>query len=303
MVLNGSKTDEEAPYPTTAKLVVVKEGAANEETATGVFISKNILLTAAHSITSNSRETTAATIDVTAEFNDGRGGYFEDSLIRLERADEAEDHLRLHPDYDPSTGENDIAVIRTDRHADYTAPILTHDTLTTMADPFAGTAGYGLHLVGGVLLKNPDEALHARQFIAATAADVATQKPEFYDPDSTGISLAEALHNGIFYVSNVGSDDHRMGPCPGDSGAGVFLGKPEASVSNPNASGVSHLLIGLVSHSSLPKPPRNTPQTVRIDHYRDTKLAVACTNLVKEPQRAFIETAIESLDGKQAVFL
>lgn len=297
MVIRGETRDADNPYPTIAHIESERLNG-QKDIATGVFVSPNIFLTAAHVLCSPDRTTCVKELKVKTHDPATGASVFLEKFKKLHRTSGMKKHFRVHPDY--SEGKNDVAVFLVDGEVDVFAPILTKDTVAggTLSAAFAGVSGWGLSLQG-TRIDRTSHAQFAGQFLAATAADVIVQKDSYYKPDTAAPTLVEVLKCKHFYVSNhVGNE--RQGPCPGDSGGGVFLGNPEQAVSDPKQSPPSHLLLGLVSHSSLDKPPEGSTNAERLDHYSRTDLSVACTNLAHF--RDWIEDQIKDLGGKPATF-
>lgn len=297
MVIRGETRDSDDPFPTIARIQTERLNG-KKEIATGVFVSPNIFLTAAHVLCTPDRESCVRSVNVRTHHPSTGSFLLNEHVEKLNRVPGMKKHFRVHPDY--SGGKNDVAVFLVDGEVDVFAPILTKDTISggTLSAAFAGVSGWGLSLQG-TRIDRTTHAQFAGQFLAATAADVFVQKDSYYKPDTATPTLAEVLNCREFYVSNhVGNE--RQGPCPGDSGGGIFLGDPEQAVSDPKQSPPSHLLLGLVSHSSLDKPPKGATNAERRDHYSRTDLSVACTNLAHF--REWITDQIKDLGGKPATF-
>lgn len=297
MVVRGSTRNADDPFPTMARITTLRLNDG-EDLATGVFVSPNILLTAAHVLHSPDLSSVVTELAVSTHNPTTGSSTFFEEFEDLDLNSAMEKRFRIHPGY--SAGKNDIAAFRVDGEVAHSAAILTTATLDEggLSEAFAGVSGWGLSIQGSRIDK-PSRAQFASQFIAATAADVKLQKSSFYQPQTDMPKLVDVLEGELFFASNI-SDNLRQGACPGDSGAGVFLGVPEAAVSDPSLAPPSHLLLGLVSHSSLAPPPKNASNADRLNHYSRTDLSVACTNLLKF--REWIEKAIGELDGKPATF-
>ncbi|MEO1025894.1 MAG: trypsin-like serine protease [Pseudomonadota bacterium] len=299
MVIRGHDRDDQDPFPTLAYLRVERLNTPQYEDASAVFVSPDIFLTAAHVFHSPDKTKRVKELEVSLhEPATGQELYFEEHR-ELEFNEVMEKRFRIHPEY--SKGLNDVAVFKVDTPVQTFASVLTGETMKSdeFKSVFAGVAGWGLMIRSGRIDK-PSGAQFAPQFVAEFAADIEDEADQYYRPDTDTPTLLSVIENGLFYVSNI-SDGKRQGPCPGDSGGGVFLGLPEAAVSEPNLPMPSHALLGIVSHSSLPPPHNGATNPERLDHYSRTDLSVACTNLIL--YKDWIDAAIGELGGKPITYM
>ena len=299
MVIHSDPVSETLPYQSTV-LIETLHLKSGKRTATGVLVSRNILLTAAHVVCAMSADDPL--IEMFIDQSEPKSGEGQsDELTELDLSSSFCAAIRLLKDFDSETGFNDLAVVKLNEDFFSPAKLLSDAFAENLKNEHLGTAGWGLRAVGKEM-HSATSARQALQLVSKEPDGLDEHRHQFYDPDvASGVSLKDALSQPLFYVSNLNAGDLRIGPCPGDSGAGIFLGSTPQGVADRDSTDPSHILVGIVSHASLKPLVPPVTEDARYARYSSGSLTVACTNLIDNAD--FIINAIDELKGEKAEFI
>ena len=300
MVIHAGNTDDDFPYPTKVRLIA-KLTNGEEFVGSGVYVSPDIVLTAAHVLRSPNYTERLWSIDFS------HGSHIKDRLLNvtltgLNSTSKFKEHVRILEPFDHRTGEADAAIIKlvhpTESSELTIAEFAPKEIGTIQPNSHLGVNGWG-DIHNGFRYGPTSIAQHAAQLVSAEKVGLGEDQSKYYSPDGSEITFSQALDRDLFFISSIReSDNRRIGPCPGDSGGGIFVGSTAAGAANPQHGATEHLLIGLVSHGSKPAPPKTAPNDEKYDHYSDPGMTVGCVNLTKfHPE---IKAAISDLGGQPA---
>lgn len=303
LIINGAPVAKSTLFPSVVRLVSNYKNRSEDDLGSGVIVSENVLITAGHVVAKKKNGDPLKSLKVRYGNNRHDEGTFEFTIKDLSDSSNFKRRIKLHPHYSRECGKNDIAVVKTHKS------LLKGDAkLAKVASPMPANALQSTHLAAsgwGMVAQNnnwfdPAFLQTAMQHVSGKPVSILSNRGDYYTSGGSGDNQTKLLQDALaadeIYVSDLTGARARIGPCPGDSGGGLFLGASESDTADPGGTAPAHVLIGIVSHAKPTPAPGFDPR----EHYAKGDLIVACTNVVTHFD--FIKNSISGLGGKPATF-